>query len=77
MVSAARRTKPTAAEEAIWAQGSRTVRQAAAESGIPKKRIYALVKAGVVRAKVRDEKGTLVILWADLAKYVASLPDGR
>jgi hypothetical protein len=76
MVTAATRTKPTAAELAAWAQGSRTVKQARAESGLSRQELFALMASGAVRWKVKDLKGTRLLCWSDVVAYVASLPTG-
>jgi hypothetical protein len=65
---------PSAEELALWAQGSRTVNQAVRETGLTRDDLFALMKAGAVRWKVKDLKGTRLIAWGDLVRFVASLP---
>lgn len=71
------RRAPSAEELAIWAQGSRTVRQAHEHTGLGRDELFALMKDGTLRWCVKDLKGTRLIAWADLVRYVASLYAGR
>lgn len=74
MVPATARTPPSAEDLAIWAQGSRTVTQARAQTGLSRQEPYALMDAGVVHWCTKDLKGTRLLAWRDLNAYVASLP---
>lgn len=74
MVPATALTPPSAEELAIWAQGSRTVRQAVKDTGLSRDDLFALMKDGTLRWRVKDLMGTRLIAWSDLVKYVASLP---
>lgn len=65
--------KPTAADLAIWAQGSRTVRQAVADTGLDRNELFELMKAGTLRWVAKNPKGTRLIAYADLVRYVAAL----
>lgn len=69
-------TEPTEADIAAWLPGSRTVRQAQADFGLSRNRLFALMKSGTLRWKVVDEQGARLIAVVDLARYVAGLPNG-
>ena len=66
--------EPTAEELAVWLPGSRTVTQASRESGLSEVKLFALMNEGVVRWRVKDERGTRLVAWGDVVRYVASLP---
>jgi hypothetical protein len=76
MVTAATRTKPTAAELAAWGQGSRTVRQTRETTGLSRQTLFALMRDGTIRYRVADLKKTRLLCWADVVRYLASLPNG-
>ena len=59
---------------ADWLHGSRTLAQAQRDSGLSRQRLWALMDSGVVRFRVVDERGTRIVAWLDVVKYVASLP---
>jgi len=64
---------PTEADLAIWAQGSRTVTQAREETGLSRQELFAGMEDGTFRYCVKDAKGTRLIAWADIVRYLASL----
>jgi hypothetical protein len=74
MVAATARTPPSAEDLAIWAQGSRTVRQAMKDTGLSRDDLFALMKDGTLHWCTKDLMGTRLIAWSDLVKFVASLP---
>jgi hypothetical protein len=76
MVTAATRSKPTAAELAAWGQGSRTVRQTRETTGLSRQMLFALMRDGTLRWKSVGLKRTRLIAWGDVVKYLASLPNG-
>lgn len=65
--------QPSADDIAIWSLGSRTVRQAVAETGLSRDELFVLMKEGVLRWKAKDLNGTRIIAWSDLVRYIASL----
>jgi hypothetical protein len=67
-------TTPSPEELALWAQGSRTVKQAVAQSGLSRNDLFALMKDGTVRFRIKNLNGTRIVLWCDVVRYVASLP---
>jgi hypothetical protein len=77
MVTASTRTKPTAAELAAWSAGSRTVRQAVKETGLSRQVLFSLMRDGTIRYRVADLKRTRLLNWADVVRYLASLPGGE
>lgn len=49
------------------------MKQARVETGLSRQELFALMASGEVRWCVKDMKGTRLLAWGDLVKYVASL----
>ena len=69
--------EPTAEEVAVWLAGARTVRRAMEDFCLSRQELFAGMADGRFRWRVKDERKTRLIAVADLARYVAGLPNGR
>lgn len=69
----AKAAKPTADDRDLFSMGARTVRQAAAESGLSRNELFDLMDAGVLPWFPHTERRTRLIPWKAVVEYLASL----
>lgn len=56
-----------------WFYGARTVAQAIDETGLSRDKLFELMADGVLRWKPHGGRGTRLIVWIDLVKYLDGL----
>jgi hypothetical protein len=61
----------TARARELLAAGTRTVRQAVAETGLSRQELFALMAEGVVEWFAHGGRGTRLIVWSSLVDYLA------
>lgn len=64
---------PAPPAERPFARGSRTVRQAQAETGLSRQELWELMDAGAVRWMPHRGRGTRLLSWGDLTDYLDGL----
>ena len=60
-----------------WFYGARTVRQAAAETGLSRQLLWDLMREDVLIWKAHGGNGTRLIAWKSIVEYLEALPSAR
>ena len=67
---------PPTAAPSVWSQGARTVSQLRKETGLSRQAIWRLMNDGTFAWRVAGGRGTRLVSWASVVRYLESLPQG-